>query len=368
MSTPSTNKMLDVFACQDMRTTIMSFLNWDEYVNIASVCKYTEGVVSGRKVDSNERNQAFAKFVLEPLLDTLVPSIDTLAYYEEREVNDATTAKKKRIAEQTEAHQQWQALPIFERFVTRSNCNKTISANRNHDLSMLFEMVDTQIHLYNKRIAPIPALADFMNTILPECPLAVLAHGSYNAHTAVNVGNVIHRVMWKIGDYPYWVRFILATDEEYKVKQLLDNLYNRGSSLFTPKNNKFTSLMLPSRLNAQWCVKNGKVVQKGNVKPLTKEVEQQLREQQRNYGELQDIFSHYKKTIEMQVYADIYIPRLRAHASSATTLTIEDAQFLINILKRASTTNINQETLNLEVDNQHNVPKRRRVAVQEDDF
>ena len=63
---------LDAFM-SDARLVITSFMQLDEFANLALVCKTTAGVVSGRTINKDERQRIFARFVVDPMLATLRP-------------------------------------------------------------------------------------------------------------------------------------------------------------------------------------------------------------------------------------------------------------------------------------------------------
>lgn len=322
------SSFVDTFLIQYMRMTLVGFMEWDEYINLAMVCKTTAGIVSGRTAPLNERRHFFARFVVSPLLDRAAKDISFRVGWFDSEEEKAIKAEKKAKFDE------WAKMPMFTRLdAWMENYRHYGFGSPENHLRHSFMM---KLVCNAKEWAKKP-LVDIMNTPLTDCEYAIRHDwtSDEDKYTQVTVGSFVHRIMWAIGQFPQWVKYILtSTPDKYEAKCILVSLgvmkeeHSFGEDRPT--------LLLPSGLSGVFCTTKGRIDTTKPPKRLTKKLQEEYYNQVTKMDKLCAIYNKYKKNIESSAEANMLIPKIRAQMRGERPLSVEDMEMLIVTLKRAS--------------------------------
>ena len=303
----------------DMRRLLFTFLEWDEVIGLAPVCKATAALVSGRSATSVERNEAIVRFVLEPLLST------TLQHYITWDYAAPAHEQGERAAKRYADFEAWRALPHHERLLCLDESLVEIPGPPDSDLPLAIEQIRKVMrhHGPNGRTNPLP-LHEIM-----KMPVLGLSVATRNGH--MQVGSVIRRVMWHLGRYPHWMRYLLASPDADRAKKVLGGLPRPEKYHPTPLS------LLPSDLSGEWRRRKHLFDYTREPKPLKVALERDINTQNAVMETLLGMYKRYTGSVEAKVRADLLLPKLYAMARGGPAISTADALDLIDTLKRAST-------------------------------
>lgn len=348
---------LDAFM-SDARLCITSFLQLDEFANLALVCKATAGVVSGRTIGTAERKSIFARFVAEPMLATLKPIEPAGRMWfgdpVRQEEHDAKRAEEKETLKVK--YDAWLKLPIFERVKTWKETNTALSSIPTHDYVKTLDQVQyesvVKCHDGSSFGWALRPLVEFMNEPIHTNGAVIRRWNDDNVDVPMHIthGSVIMRVNWYNKQYPSWVQYLLTTPAALTVRNILDDMQRHTASLtdgtFYRPVNPYTPLMAPLRLvAAQFCSAKGRFTK--DTKTMSKKHWEELSRTNSFVYKLRQIYDQYKAHRTSQFEADLLIPKILSAKRGEAVLSDWDLSMVLQILQR-------------------NRPSKRRRRVEED--
>ena len=333
---------LDAFM-SDARLVITSFMQLDEFANLALVCKATAGVVSGRTISKDERQRIFARFVVQPMLATLKP-IDPpqrmwYNHVPDQEAHDAKRAEEKEVLDAK--YDAWRKLPIFERVSRWRETNTAFSSTPSHDYYHTLGEV-TNGSLYKRHDGSVGGwavrpLVEFMNEPI-NANGAVVRQKYDDPPTHITHGSVIVRVNWYIKQYPSWVQYLLTTPAADSVREILEDLHESTVNLtnhgfYNQQTNPYTPLMAPLRMDAeQFCSSKGRFTK--DTKNMSKKHWDELSRTNSHVYKLRQIYEQYQSQRTSQFEAELLIPHILSARRGDAALSDWDLAMILKILQR----------------------------------
>lgn len=315
-------------------------MGWDEYINLANVCKDLSNVVSGRGAANAERRQVFGRLVLQPLTDAFnrkIPQTDRFFWHPSEEQRQADEEEKQFF-------DAWKKLRVEVRFETLDQFYDIWSHDSASDLQCAYAMVQENLRAWDT----LP-IADVMNTVVESCNMVIGEGGR------VTIGSVIHRLMWTLNDYPYWVKSLLNNPDCASVVQPMLRELNLGKFIEPYTKPSPTFLLFPRHIMGLATMRN-KRHNFDKAKRLIKKDEDLHSKQQEVIWRMRQLYERQRWRAEIAMEAEIMVPKIRAHLQGGTVLQSADLEEIIKALKRASGR-----------DSSQNTSKRRRVIDWSDD-
>jgi hypothetical protein len=336
---------LDAFM-SDARLVITSFMQLDEFANLALVCKTTAGVVSGRTINKDERQRIFARFVVDPMLATLRPLPPPQRFFYGHDETKQMEHDAKRAAEKAEfdaKYEAWSKLGPYERIQNWRDFNTPLSTTTTHDYYETLHAL-TYGSFYKRHDGTteghaVRPLVEFMNQ--PITSNGMVIRESYDSKPShVTHGSVIVRAMWYLKRYPSWVQFLLTTPAADRVRDILATIHrniqamSRDAFHRNSPNNFYTPLMPPPGMVCkQFCTSKGKFVTNSTKNMNKKHWDEFLAISNHVYS-LHKMYEQFHHQRVSQFEADMLIPKIMATRRGDGVLSSQDLDLILQVLQR----------------------------------